>query len=360
MEKYQVIIVGAGPSGAACAKALCAEGIKTLIVEKETLPRNKVCSGILFGQTQELLKKYFGLLPPDEVFCEPKIMNASNIRQWSREKGFAPYVWELPKDGQQFSQSYCNIWRSRFDQWLVAQSGAPVRQRCLFRTYALEGDQVRVEIFQKDPKFIEPPGKGDPRQALYCDYLVGADGGSSAVRRIFDPSWWGKAGEVVVYQVYCRSADRGALQDGHWNVFFEPGISDILCCVHRKDSFLTLCVGGFKGRNIRAGMEAFKLFLKENFQVVCGEEERVEGCMLRQAPPDLGMGRILLTGEAAGFMYLNGEGISAALDSGYRAGKALARAIQQGGDSLELYRKNTADILQHMQVCQEQAHFLAV
>ena len=64
MEEYPVIIVGSGPAGAACAKALKNEDIKALIVEKDELPRNKICSGILFGQTQVLLKQLFGSLPP--------------------------------------------------------------------------------------------------------------------------------------------------------------------------------------------------------------------------------------------------------------------------------------------------------
>jgi flavin-dependent dehydrogenase len=73
----------------------------------------------------------------------------------------------------------------------------------------------------------------------------------------------------------------------------------------------------------------------------------------------LGKGKILLTGEAAGFMYLNGEGISAALDSGRCAGIALAQALQYGSDALEIYKQNTAGIMRHMQKCRQQAHFLA-
>jgi len=37
-----------------------------------------------------------------------------------------------------------------------------------------------------------------------------------------------------------------------------------------------------------------------------------------------GKDRVLLSGKAAGMVYLNGEGISAALDSGCRAGKGVA------------------------------------
>jgi flavin-dependent dehydrogenase len=67
---------------------------------------------------------------------------------------------------------------------------------------------------------------------------------------------------------------------------------------------------------------------------------------------------VLLAGEAGGFRYLNDEGIDAAIDSGYRCGAAIARALHEGGDALEIYRASTADIMAHMSVCKKQEHFL--
>ena len=115
MKEHQVIIVGAGPAGSACAKALKEEEVDVLVIEKEKLPRHKTCSGVLFGQTQVLLEKYFGQVPPKSVYCEPKIIKASDIIGWNQEKGFKVYPFELPKDGLSFPTDYCNIWRNKFD-----------------------------------------------------------------------------------------------------------------------------------------------------------------------------------------------------------------------------------------------------
>lgn len=358
MEQHEVIVVGAGPSGAACAQALKDAGVDVLIVEKEKLPRHKICSGVLFGQTQELLKKYFGELPPQHVYCNPREIPAAHILEWSRDRGFFPYVWELGKDGQEFPQVYLNIWRSTFDSWLISRCGAPVRQNCLARSVTQGGSAQVLTIFEKDPKTVEPGAKKDPRQELACQYLVGADGCSSTVRGFIDEQWRARPADVIVYQEYCRPDSMGELREGHWHVFFEQSVGDILCCTHRKDDVLALCVGGFRGRDVRAGMLAFKKFLGDNFKVLPGEVERVEGCALRQLSPNLGEGRVLLTGEAAGFVYLNGEGISAALDSGYRAGRAIAEALRGGGDALELYRGSAADMLQHTERCLQNMHFL--
>ncbi len=349
MDDHQVIIVGGGPAGSACAKALKEEEIDVLIIEKEKLPRHKTCSGVLFGQTQVLLDKYFGQMPPDAVYCRPKIIKASDIKEWNSEKGFFDYVWELPKDGQNFSMDYHNIWRNKFDHWLLKQSGAKYIEDCSLRGFSAQGDRINVEVTHSDKT----------RQDLSCSYLIGADGGNSKVRRILEPSWSKESFESTAYQAYYRFSDCGSLKEGSWYVFFEPEISDAICCVHHKDDLLALCVGGFKGRNLKESMEDFKGFLSRNFDVDFEKAERIEGCVMRQGPPNLGSDRILLTGEAAGFMYLNGEGISAAIDSGYRAGKSAAKAIKENTNAIEIYGGQTVDLLNHVGLCVEKMHFIA-
>ncbi|WGH77059.1 FAD-dependent oxidoreductase [Tenacibaculum tangerinum] len=44
-QHYDVAIVGSGPSGASAAFYLAQNGISTVIIEKETLPRYKTCGG---------------------------------------------------------------------------------------------------------------------------------------------------------------------------------------------------------------------------------------------------------------------------------------------------------------------------
>lgn len=359
MEKHDVIIAGAGPAGSACAKALIEEGIDVLVIEKDPLPRHKTCSGILFGQTQILLQNYFGALPPEDVYCNPRIIKAENIKEWSRDAGFSQYTWELPKDGEVFPTDYLNIWRNRFDQWLLKQSGAEFIQNCSVRGFKADEKSVIVELLDREKTRVDSRQKEKAKSEAACSYLVGADGGGSLVRRLLNAASSPAASpEVVIYQTYNTFSAIGTMPEATWLVFFEPAIGDILCCVHQKDDVLTLCVGGFKGRDITAGMAAFKHFLKENFEILLTGQERVEGCVMRMDEPYLGQGRVLLTGEAANIIYLNGEGISAAIDSGYRAGKAIARALKNGTDALSLYREQSADILQHVHKCVENMHFL--
>ncbi len=349
MKEYPVIIVGSGPAGAACAKALKSNDIEALILEKDELPRHKICSGILFGQTQVLLNQFFGSLPPDEIYCEPKVIKADNILEWNKNNNSSSYVWEIPKNGQSFPENYLNVWRKDFDAWLLKETGATYKDKCRFNSYFVQDNKVKVEVSHNN----------NGTQELCCSYLVGADGGNSPVKKVINGTSNQDGNEVVIYQTYYQFSDMGSLKDAHWYVFFEPQIGEMLSCVHRKGEFLTLCVGGFRGRNLKESMEEFKDFLTANFHVVLSDRERGEGCILRQAPPFLGKGKVLLTGEAAGMMYLNGEGISAALDSGYQAGLAIAQGINKGEDVLELYRKNTTEIVNHVNLCAQKIHFFA-
>lgn len=349
MEEYPVIVVGSGPAGAACAKALKHEHIEALVIEKEKLPRNKICSGILFGQTQLLLEKYFGALPPEDMYCDPKIIKASHIQEWNIHKGFSRYTWEISKDGQTFPQDYYNVWRNEFDFWLLNKSGMPYKDECRYLKHSVHGKTIHVNVLMK----------GKDNQDLYCAYLVGADGANSQFRKGMDRSYNEPNNEIVIYQTYYRFSDMGRLEDAHWYVFFEPQIGDMLSCVHRKDEFLTLCVGGFKGRNLKESMEELKRFLANNFHVVLNDRERGEGCVLKQTYPFCGKAdKVLLAGEGAGMMYLNGEGISAALDSGYQAGISIAQGIKKGGDVLDIYKKKTEGIVNHVKLCSQRLHFL--
>ena len=52
-------------------------------------------------------------------------------------------------------------------------------------------------------------------------------------------------------------------------------------------------------------------------------------------------------------MYLNGEGISAAIDSGYRAGISVSQGIKKGGNVLEIYENELEGVIKHMKLCRE-------
>src|SRR5512143_1231718 len=52
---YDVIVVGGGPGGSTAARLCAQAGVKTLLIEKERLPRYKPCGGCLSAKTVRLL-----------------------------------------------------------------------------------------------------------------------------------------------------------------------------------------------------------------------------------------------------------------------------------------------------------------
>lgn len=349
MKHYPVVIIGSGPAGSACAKALKDAGVRCLVLEKSRLPRPKTCSGVIYGQSQELLLRYFGALPPMKLRSDPGVIRASNAVLCEDGGDMEPYIWELPKDGRTFSRDWINVWRSEFDYWLLAESGAKVMERTRFLRYERTGDGFVIKARRPSHGLIE----------FGCDYLVGADGAISGVRRAFDPVGASQAKSCVAGYSYYEFDDMGSLKDDWWYVFLRPEFGDIIACVHRKDDMLALSVGGFLGVKLKDCERNFVRHLTREYGVQFGQQRCVTCCGIKIAPPCLGGGNLLLAGDAAGMIYLNGEGISAALDTGYRAGMAIARSVRDGAtDAASAYLAGCEDILRHREHCLDNMRFV--
>ncbi|MBI3412674.1 MAG: geranylgeranyl reductase family protein [Candidatus Aenigmarchaeota archaeon] len=57
MQDYQVIIAGGGPAGSSCAIFLGRKGIKTLLLDKASFPRDKTCGDGITGKSAGILKE---------------------------------------------------------------------------------------------------------------------------------------------------------------------------------------------------------------------------------------------------------------------------------------------------------------
>jgi geranylgeranyl reductase family protein len=65
MIATDILILGAGPGGATTALFLAKMGIRSVIVDKATFPRDKICGDALSGKVVEVLKKLDPALIPD-------------------------------------------------------------------------------------------------------------------------------------------------------------------------------------------------------------------------------------------------------------------------------------------------------
>ncbi len=58
-KKYDVLIIGAGPSGTTLGYLLCEAGMRVLVIDKMKFPRPKLCAGAMTRKTRRLVENIF-------------------------------------------------------------------------------------------------------------------------------------------------------------------------------------------------------------------------------------------------------------------------------------------------------------
>lgn len=150
---YDVIVVGAGPSGSSSALFLARRGLDVLIIERKRLPRYKVCAGGTSRYTFELLD-----VPP--AYFDAFNIEKIRVIYKDREREY-----RIP------SNSIFTLHRDQFDYkltQLACQNGAKL----------VEGEEV-IEI-EEDSCLTVKTNLG---HIFKTRYLIGADGIGSKVAR---------------------------------------------------------------------------------------------------------------------------------------------------------------------------------
>jgi geranylgeranyl reductase family protein len=298
MERWDVVVVGGGPAGAACAAAACRTGARVLVLDRAEFPRDKVCGD---GITPEALDVLAGL------GIDPAALTAGyppvpRLRLRSPRGSTVERAMQRPAR---------TVPRAVFDARLLT---AAREQGAAFRSHAVRTLEVRPDAVLVDG-------------VLAAGVVVGADGAESAVRRAlgvrpnrpretavairgYAPALPGQDGVQVLatteqrWPAYAWSFPLG---DGRANVGYGELVSagttraELVAGLHR------LLPGVAPD-----GLRAHRLPLSSG----------------RPRQPD---GRVLLAGDAAALINpLTGEGIFYAVLSGALAGTAAVHGAAAG------------------------------
>ncbi len=153
---YDVIIIGAGPAGSACALALSNAGLQVAIIDKYTFPRDKVCGDAIPGRA---IKHLHAIDPQFEgalaAFCE-KLPTKRTICYYNNKE--LDFNWSL--------EAYTAT-RMSFDNFLFSI----IKTRPSI--HIMENTEVN-DIIKTEKGYAI--GIRNSQQRFACTMLIGADG----------------------------------------------------------------------------------------------------------------------------------------------------------------------------------------
>ncbi|MFA4886125.1 MAG: geranylgeranyl reductase family protein [Desulfotomaculaceae bacterium] len=309
--KYDVIVVGGGPAGAITARDCARLGLKTVILEKEQMPRCKPCAGGVTSAAAGLLD-----IPIPEDIIEA---SCTSLRSFYELKSMAVHTKE---------EFMVVVSRDSFDFWLVNQalkSGADLKQGAKVTSFDIDASGVTVRT----------------EAAIYSGkLLVGADGVNSIIsKKVRGPF---KKSELA----FCVCADIPAGdQNVHATREIEIHYGPLpmsYSWVFPKRNSLSVGVGGWISEisSIKDTLSHFMNKIGIKNREIKGHSIPLGGYR-RPAAGE----RIILVGDAAGYADpFTGEGIRYAIASGRLAAAAISSLIKNDSSlsrqSLMLYERN--------------------
>ncbi len=322
---YDIIVIGTGPAGCTSAKILAENGYNVLLVEKFKLPRYKSCSGQLIKKTLDWVETCFGEPVPVSALCTP---TENKGMVFTNDKG----------KSYRFEQSGLNVWRSSFDYWLAmkaSQFGAEVRDNT--SALACEEKEGSVIVTLKGERIYTERA----RYIIDCEGVVG-----SLKRKLLGK----RLPYITTFQTY--NIGKIDLDYHYFHAYLQPTLSEYDAWLNVKDDKLVIGVAVKNPRNIKFYHNSFLSYLSKEFNLVIEEQLKSDKWLMPHIHPDCkidySIGHVLFAGEIAGFLNPMGEGISAALESGYYA----AMSIIQHFDNLNMvsahYKEKTCDLHRYM------------
>jgi menaquinone-9 beta-reductase len=290
---FDVVVLGAGPAGAAAAITAARAGLRVALVDRARFPRDKLCGGGLTGRAVDTMGRVFDLSPDPG-----RSLTARHVRIVAGGRVIGDWPEAPP---------LTMIMRRDFDAMLLAaalDAGAEDMTGCR----ALSVDASAPAVVLEDGR------------RLATRVLVGADGAAGITARALhgrphDPATVGFALEVEApaRPGAAVEIDLAAAVGGYGWAFPKQGSLTVgLGGVHLRNPDLKARLATYAARHGATGL-------------------RCKGAFIPTGRVIAGRGAVLLAGDAAGCVDpVTGEGIAWAMETGHLAGLAAIAAIAAG------------------------------
>ena len=308
MKHFEVAVIGSGPSGASTAFHLAKQGISTVIIEKETLPRYKTCGGgfVYRGRKD---------LPFDIASVVEREFNTVDILLGSKL-----HFQTVRKD-----PTITMIMRDSFDNLIVEEAKK-------LGVTLLEGNKLISLDFQNYKTVLTTD-----KQEITANFIVAADGALSPTAKM---AGWNEETRKLIpaleYEIEVPEEDFNRLKD---SVRFDiDAIPYGYAWSFPKKNHLSVGVASTKKARINL-KQYYQEYLKTlGINTIIKESQH--GFQIPIAPRTDGFvkNNVFLIGDAAGFADpITAEGISNAIYSGVLAAKAISESNNNLDKAKELY-----------------------
>ncbi len=315
---YDVLIIGAGPAGCACALSLHKNGLQVGIVDKETFPRDKVCGDAIPGPTFKQMDKI-------DVEWGKALRNFADKADVRTSRMYAPNGNSFAVDWKEYS---FNSKRIHFDHFLMNlvhnETDANILENKRLKELEVHGDYVLCKFHDNT--------------LCKATVVVGCDGANSVVKRYVVQKKKLKSFHCAAVKVYASNVSdlekatneffylKNYLPGYLWVFPLPNGEANIGFGMELKEK-----EGFEKSINLRKTL----LHIIENEPILSSRltnvkfEEEIKGFSLPMFTEQrkISSDRILLCGDAASLIDpLMGHGIDKAFISGYLAAQQILRS----------------------------------
>jgi electron transfer flavoprotein-quinone oxidoreductase len=347
-EKFDVIVVGAGPAGTSCAYNCAKNGLKVLLIERGEYPGSKnVMGGVLYRkQMEDIIPEFWKEAPLERPVVEQRfwMMDKESVVQF----GYKGLEWAV--------EPYNNftVLRAQFDQWFAQKA---VEQGAL-----LINETVVTECIVENGKVIgvrtdRPDGEA------YADVVVLADGVNSLLskqlgfHREFRPDEVALTVMEVINLPKDKINDRFNLEGNHGTtieIFGDSTKGNLgTAFLYTNKESLNIGVGTTLSSMIKAKLKPYELldYLKKHPMVRPYLEGGESAEYLAHLIPEGGFNSVprvagngvLVVGDAAQLVNaIHREGSNMAMASGQMAAEAIVEAKKDGDfseNSLNRYKE---------------------
>jgi electron transfer flavoprotein-quinone oxidoreductase len=197
-ERFDVIVVGAGPAGTACAYELAKAGVKVVLIERGEYPGSKnVMGGVLYRKMMEdIIPEFYKEAPIERPIVEQRFMMMD--KESALTFGYKGMEW-----GQEPYNNF-TILRAKFDQWFA---GKAVEQGAL-----LINETVVLECIVEDG-WVVGVRTDRPEGDLFADVVVLADGVNSLLAKSLGFHKEFKPDEVALATMEILKLDKKIIED---------------------------------------------------------------------------------------------------------------------------------------------------